>query len=280
MFEGSPSSKCPLNYIGSKGKIFPIFRDLLPKGITELVSPFCGGGSLELKVAAMGIRVYGYDIHFPISNFYQEFNKDSKEVIKLVNDYYPLTKSKFKSLCKIEGWENLSSVEAAALWWMVTKWSWGGMGLTSRGVFNYSDTHPCPSLSYFNLSHWKNWKNDYFSCEQVTWQETLKNHPNSILYCDPPYVGKERYYGFDSGQQSFPHEELRDTLAARSTPWILSYGRDPLIEELYADFTILKYLGKKVSDKYVFDRSNLLILNNIDLQYLKPKISFYNYLFI
>lgn len=61
---------------------------------------------------------------------------------------------------------------------------------------------------------------------------------NWTLYLDPPYVkqGNALYTEFQFTDAQ--HIQLRDTLAATPARWVLSYDMHPLIEELYAEFTI------------------------------------------
>ena len=58
--------KTPLRYPGGKSRAVKHILPLIPEDITELCSPFLGGGSVELAVAERGTTVYAYDIFEPI----------------------------------------------------------------------------------------------------------------------------------------------------------------------------------------------------------------------
>ena len=49
----------PLHYPGGKRWLFPILADILPP-FKEMVSPFFGGGSIELNFAARGKYISGF----------------------------------------------------------------------------------------------------------------------------------------------------------------------------------------------------------------------------
>ena len=53
----------PIRYAGGKSKAIKKIEPYIPGNISCLVSPFFGGGSLEIHIAkTRGIKVYGYDI--------------------------------------------------------------------------------------------------------------------------------------------------------------------------------------------------------------------------
>ena len=59
--------RSPLRYPGGKSRaakhLVPMIEAM---GVTKMVSPFFGGGSVELECAARGIRVHGYDLFRPV----------------------------------------------------------------------------------------------------------------------------------------------------------------------------------------------------------------------
>lgn len=248
------SSKCPIAYIGAKKNLYTRVMDMLPNGTTELVSPFCGGGSLELKIAASGIRVKAYDLHPPIATFYTAFNGQSHEVSDRAHTLdRELASEDLARYAQDNGkaWMDIDDpVTQAAVFWICAKNSFNGMGMTTT-------LYKRRASDYYIRPEWRNWRNPNFSCGNQTWADTLKQHPDSILYCDPPYVKKSTIYGFKGGQPEFEHEAFRDALAAHRGAWICSYGPHPLIEELYADFNI-RHLQWHFSSRNQSGDGNLL----------------------
>jgi len=58
-----------------------------------LVSPFLGGGSLEIAVAHLGVRVLGFDIFDPLVVFWQELLTNPTQLADKVQEYFPLDKN-------------------------------------------------------------------------------------------------------------------------------------------------------------------------------------------
>ena len=61
-------------YAGGKNRmkkdLIQIIKDVNP-GLTQIVSPFMGGGSTEILMAAQGIKVKAYDIFRPLADFWE-----------------------------------------------------------------------------------------------------------------------------------------------------------------------------------------------------------------
>jgi len=57
---------------------------------------------------------------------------------------------------------------------------------------------------------------------------------DTVMYIDPPYVGREKYYA--GGFSEKDHRELAYLLHGVKAKVVLSYYEDPLIEELYASW--------------------------------------------
>ena len=53
----------PLRYAGGKSLAVGLITEFLPKDVKRVVSPFIGGGSVEIAMAKeLGLEVIGYDV--------------------------------------------------------------------------------------------------------------------------------------------------------------------------------------------------------------------------
>ena len=67
--------------------------------MTEMISPFFGGGSIELHYASQGVKVYGYDIFEPLTNFWQHaIPFGGRMATRIENNYHPCSKEQFKQM--------------------------------------------------------------------------------------------------------------------------------------------------------------------------------------
>ena len=63
--------KSPLRYPGGKSRAVKHILPHFPEDVTEVCSPFLGGGSVELALAEKGVWVYGYDTFEPLIWFWR-----------------------------------------------------------------------------------------------------------------------------------------------------------------------------------------------------------------
>ena len=65
-------TKTLLRYPGGKSRAVSVLKDYFPKDMKKLVSPFFGGGALELYFAQQGVEVQGYDSFEELVCFWKE----------------------------------------------------------------------------------------------------------------------------------------------------------------------------------------------------------------
>ncbi len=74
------SSRSPLRYPGGKTRGVNLITGFFPKDLKTILSPFFGGGSIELFLAARGVQVLGYDIFLPLVEFWQCLQIDALQL--------------------------------------------------------------------------------------------------------------------------------------------------------------------------------------------------------
>ena len=221
--------KSPLRYPGGKSRAVSTLRSYIPRETKVLVSPFLGGGSLELSCAADGIKVYAADAFDLLINFWDHAKANPIELSERVSKYFPLERSKFYSLQK-NIYEIDCSIERAAIFFVLNRSSFSGITL-SGGM---SPNHPRFTRSA--IDRLKNFRasNIFFEC--ADFEVTIEKHPNELLYLDPPYANGEKLYGTKGDMHiSFDHEKLANILKKRSG-WILSYNDHSTVRELYKGY--------------------------------------------
>lgn len=72
-------AKSPLRYGGGKSLAVGLIVEHFPNDIKRLISPFMGGGSVEIAVAnELGLEVMAFDVFDILVNFWQVLCEDSK----------------------------------------------------------------------------------------------------------------------------------------------------------------------------------------------------------
>jgi DNA adenine methylase len=220
-----------LRYPGGKTRAVKHLLPYFPDNLETVCSPFIGGGSLELALASAGVRVYGYDCFEPLVNFWKELLSDREEDDKL----HKMVSFLHKIWCKpqfLDAQEALKMGDdednnlQAAFFYAVNRSSFSGTILSG----GYGPGHP--RFNPPSIQRLKDFRISGLTVEESDFEDSIKNHPDDFLYCDPPYLIKSKIYGVRGNLQAFDHEKLAELLNARSQ-WILSYNNCPEILELY-----------------------------------------------
>ena len=198
----------------------------------EIVSPFIGGGSIELYFASMGVRVHAADHYYYLVNFWNMMQIRAGAVVDRVWQWWEYGQDG-TDLCALI-YELTDTVDQAALFWMINKASWSGLSLAGSAITVAKNG---VQVSFDTYEKYKDFNSDTLSIDLLDFRESLEMHENLNAYLDPPYVKRSKIYG-DGKQPEFPHEELRDMLADRKTAWVLSYNDDDYIQNLYKDFYV------------------------------------------
>jgi DNA adenine methylase len=226
------SNKSLLRYPGGKTRAIDIITQYFPKGIKEICSPFLGGASIELFVAASGVKVYGYDVFKPLVEFWQCAIKDPCQLADIVNKYYPLKKDKFYELQQTQT-KFKSKMDRAGVFYVLNRSSFSGSTL-SGGM---SPEHP--RFTESSIERLRHFYNPNLTVNRVDFRESLASHKNMFAYLDPPYLIASTLYGKKGNtHRDFDHVGLAKLLRKRAH-WIMSYNDCKEIRELYSGHIII-----------------------------------------
>ncbi|WRC72010.1 DNA adenine methylase [Helicobacter pylori] len=101
--------KAPLRYGGGKSLAVGLIVEYIPNGVRRIISPFIGGGSVEIACTTeLGLEVLGFDIFDILVNFYQVLLKDKQALynnllsLEPTQETYNIIKQELKSHYKKE----------------------------------------------------------------------------------------------------------------------------------------------------------------------------------
>lgn len=256
--------KTPIRYAGGKSKAIKHIYQYFPKDLNKVISPFLGGGSLEVFLTTQNIEVVGNDIFKPLVIFWDQIINNNEELVKFLKTIEP-TDENYKNIKeKLIKWEytqdmlsnwktdfykrenilTLSDVEVAGYYFFNHNLSYG------PGYLGWA------SSIYLNQKSWNkmienidNFKTDKLKVFNMDFSEIIINNNEDFLYLDPPY-----YMGNDSDNKmhsaiypmknipvhhdGFDHEKLRDLLYNHKGRFIMSYNNCETIREWYKDFRL------------------------------------------
>jgi len=226
------STRSPLRYPGGKTRGVEFITRFFPKNLDKLLSPFFGGGSIELAAAARGTKVYGYDLFTPLVEFWRCLINQPNDLADEVEKYFPLPKEKFYELQQAQT-RFKTKLQRAAVYYVLNRSSFSGATL-SGGM---SPEHP--RFTKTSIERLRDFYNPNIMIHQSCFEKSLFEHPNIFTYLDPPYLIKSSLYGRNgNAHKDFGHEKLANILKLRDN-WILSYNDCEDIRDLYSGFHII-----------------------------------------
>lgn len=253
--------KTPLRYAGGKTKAIKIITPYV-EGVDKIVSPFFGGGSLEVHWASMGKEVIGYDIFGTLTNFWDVMLNNREEFVEKLKTISP-TPEEYKRIKGIlinwgetqemlSSWKTdyykrdniitLDNVTAAAYYYFNHNTSYG------PGYLGWG------SSVYLKQTKWDKMIDNIskfilpkLSVFQGSFEEIIPKHSEDFLYLDPPYyLEKDSDNKMFTGiypmrnipvhHDGFDHEKLRDLILAHKGNFVMSYNNCETIREYYKDF--------------------------------------------
>lgn len=240
----------PLRYAGGKSLAVGHVLEHLPDHLTRLVSPFFGGGSVEIACAReLGMEVQGYDVFDILTNYWQVQIDTPGDLADTISQWSPdkETYAKVKERLK-HHWTGESEItnplELAAHYWFNHNLSYGPgfLGWMSK-IYEERDRFErlVEKVRYFRAHG--------MHVAQSSFEDVLSEHKADFLYCDPPYYldGDSRMFKGIYPQRNFPvhhkgfnHAKLRDMLRAHRGGFILSYNDCATVRDWYADFKIVE----------------------------------------
>lgn len=245
-FNGSP-----LRYGGGKSLAVGPIIELLPNDVTKVVSPFIGGGSVEIAIAQkLGINVIAYDIFDLLVNYWQQQIDNPHKLYEKLIQLKP-TKEEYENIKnilknhwnKIDGYDNkLDKLDAAVYYYFNMQLSYG------PGFLGWmSSIYKSEKKYKTTIEKVQNFSVKKLKVHHSSFEKSIPKHNNDFLYLDPPYFlnGDSKMFrgiypmrNFPIHHNGFKHEKLAKLLKKHNGGFILSYNDCSWIRETYKDFNI------------------------------------------
>jgi DNA adenine methylase len=256
--------KTPIRYAGGKSKAIKIITPFV-ENETKIVSPFIGGGSLEVHWASMGKEVIGYDIFGALVNFWNVLLNNKNELVDKMNGITPDPDeyNRIKEILikwgetqdMLSSWKTqyyhrddvmtLDDVTAAAYYYFNHNTSYGPgyLGWASSVYLNETKWNKMTgNISKFDLPT--------LSVFKESFETVIPKHSDDFLYLDPPYflekdsdnkmfTGIYPMRNIPAHHDGFNHELLRDLLLNHKGNFVMSYNNCETIRDYYKDFELV-----------------------------------------
>ena len=237
----------PLRYAGGKSLGVGYVIERLPDKVKCVVSPFLGGGSVEIALAnELGIEVLAFDVFDELCNYWTVQLSFRAALVRRLRDMEPsretfsVVKKRLEHHWKRSG-PRMNRYDAAAHYYFNSNTSYGPHFLGWP-----SDIYLEPVRYARMVEKVEAFKAPKLKVECADFEKAIMNHSSEFLYCDPPYYldegatfcGMYPHRNFPIHHKGFRHDRLRDLLLNHKPGFILSYNDCDIIREWYADCEI------------------------------------------
>lgn len=262
-------SLSPLRYAGGKSKAVGLILQHLPAlREKKIVSPFFGGGSVEIAMASeLGYEVIGYDLFGMLVNFWQQAiahpTELADELAKLIPDEENFTRNrhillhywdtikpsdlsyKTKKHIELTADEKTRLTESplmqAVYYYYNMQLSYGPMFLGWQ-----SSVYLNPARYTGIVDRIREFRPGNLTLAQDSFENVIEKHANDFLFLDPPY-----YLGTDSKMfkgiypnsnfaihhNAFDHTLMCSLLKKHRGGFFITYNDCPTIREMYKEYT-------------------------------------------
>jgi DNA adenine methylase len=220
-------------YFGSKLRIAAKLRSELPPH-NAWVELFCGSAAMTLAKAPAPIEVIN-DINGEIVNFFRQLRENS-DPLRTAISLTPYSRAEFE-IARRKG-SDLSELERARRFFVAAMMAINGSFGDAPGGFSISNSYSRNGREA-RVNRW-NETPAYLSAvadrlkrvrienqDGLKLFQDFKKRPATLVYFDPPYLGKRlQGYDFDQNTQEFHERLLEDVITANCMVFISGYQHD------------------------------------------------------
>lgn len=239
----------PIRYAGGKSLAVGMIVENIPSSVKSVMSPFLGGGSVEVAIAKeLGLQVKAYDTFDVLINFWQELLTDKENLLKILCEWDP-SPEKYVEIKKelLAHWKKekfLSPLLLATHYYFNHNLSYG------PGFLGWMSKIYQEKRKYYKLlNKLENFYVPNLSVQVGDFSNTIPKHKYDFIYADPPYylTGDSKMFRGIYPQRNFPihhnnfdHNHLAKLLLAHRGGFLLSYNDCSAVRNLYSGCKIVE----------------------------------------
>jgi len=253
----SPSGKtkykryigAPIRYAGGKSLAVGLVVERIPENVKRVVSPFLGGGSVEVACATeLNLPVIAFDIFDVLMTYWKVHLSEPQALYERLLNFTPTVSEYYAVKERLrKHWKGElpldTELDIAAYFYFNHNTSYGPhfLGWPSRVYLQ-----PARYQSIIEKVRDFRAPNLIVGCE--SFENVMPKYKDDFLYCDPPYylegdsktfIGMYPHRNFPIYHNGFKHDRLRDLLMAHKGGFVLSYNDCSTIREWYKGLNMI-----------------------------------------
>ena len=126
MLTPQKTQKSPLVYPNDRPQAVTLVSEHIPNGVTDIVTPFLGGGSLELGLAKRKHRITAFTEYRLLYDFWECVMSDPKKIYQMVSEFYPMEDKRMFSVLQKKIYQPHDEYLRSALFYVLNHCSESG----------------------------------------------------------------------------------------------------------------------------------------------------------
>ncbi len=225
--------KSPLTYPNDKPRAGTLVSSYIPKGVSKLVMPFLGGGSLELSLAAKGYGVTGCTDFRLLYDFWDCVRRDPEKIYQMAMGFYPIENPKLFYMLQKKVYQPHDEYLRSALFYILTLCA-DGCSATSGNI-----EEGTPRFNHLRLMQLSKYECDNFKVLFKNYKEAIEETSDFLVCVPPPFMIANFANAVTIPERpQIDHKKLSLLLAKRKN-WIILYNYHKGLWKLYPDNQIL-----------------------------------------
>ncbi len=227
----------PVHWVGGKSRLLEWLLPLLDVPCDLYCEPFGGSASVLLNRRPARIEVYN-DADGNLANLLLCIREHPAELRRLLAELPYCREHHAAEIAWLRAGMpgRLTDLQRASRWWWLNLTGFGGQIDAGFGTAK-TESIPTRSLNRLEKLERASRRLQTVVIENLDFREILDRYdrPESLFYCDPPYIGTEGMYeaaeGGGFGERE--HRDLATLLGSLQGRAAVSYFEHPLLDELY-----------------------------------------------
>ncbi len=242
------NNKSPLRYPGGKTRACKIIEETIVKyptfnlsNISEVISPFFGGGSFEFYLQhKYNLNIIANDKFTPLYNFWNICKSQKHSLCNALIPYLDtITADTFRQY-RNEIMSIDDSFKQSVSYFIINRCSFSGATLSG----GFSEEASKKRFTKSSIDRITNLDLTHLTISNMDFEDFIPSQilDNQIMFLDPPYYLEKasKLYG-DNGDMhgTFDHNKLYQLLSTKKR-WIMTYNNCDFIKTLYNEFIIVE----------------------------------------
>lgn len=244
--------KPPFPYYGAKGRLAPWIVGLMPREHRVYVEPFAGSAAVLFARPRPATHEVLNDLDGNVVTFFRVLRDREPELVRAL-ELTPYSREEYRA-ADLDASAEIDELERARRFFVRTTQSYNACGAAAgkrsswsngmrRGSSQATTVADLVDRLYYAAERLRRVVIENRPAAEIV---RLYNAPDTVLYCDPPYLASTRTglsnnkrtsgdYAHDTNTEA-DHRELAEALHESRSAVLLSGYPSPLYDELYGDW--------------------------------------------